>query len=88
MKEWNIGADASGRLADKPTGVETTNEVGSRLCKDPGRGFQAEGSASVKTLEALTAQGGQWGWSCLSLGRVGGDRVGRKRVEASRAGKD
>lgn len=34
MKEWNIGADASGRLADKPTGVETTNEVGSRLCKD------------------------------------------------------
>lgn len=59
MKEWNIGADGSGRLADKPTGVETTNEVGSRLCKDPGRGFQAEGSASVKTLEALTAQGGQ-----------------------------
>lgn len=59
MKECNIGADASGCLADKPTGVETMNEVGSRLCKDPGRGFQAEGSASVKTLEALTAQGGQ-----------------------------
>lgn len=31
IKEWNTGADASGRLASKPAGVETVNEVGSKL---------------------------------------------------------
>ena len=72
IKEWNTGADALGRLAGKPAGVETVNEVGSKLRRTrervPDWEFQ-EGSTSVKTLEALTAQGGQWGWSCWSLGR-------------------
>lgn len=31
VKEWDTGADASGRLAGKPAGVETVNEVGSKL---------------------------------------------------------
>ena len=31
MQEWNTGADASGRLACKPAGAETVNEVGSKL---------------------------------------------------------
>lgn len=31
VKEWDTGADASGRLAGKPAGVETVNEVGNKL---------------------------------------------------------
>lgn len=31
IKEWNTGADAPGRLAGKPAGVENVNEVGSKL---------------------------------------------------------
>lgn len=31
MQEWNTGADALGRLAGKPAGAETVNEVGSKL---------------------------------------------------------
>ena len=31
MKEGNAGADALGHLAGKPAGVETVNEVGSKL---------------------------------------------------------